>query len=86
MREMVKKLEPQKIVVVICGDSTLSGGKGHCSVCFGEDMAQKERKQMEKSGYPIKGVFEVSTVNVFHRAPYYLSSNKDEPSKVNVYI
>lgn len=81
--------KPQKIFVVVCGDQErANGGKAHCSVCFGKEMAEKEKAQMKRLGYPIEGVFEVSAVNIFHREPYYLSgnSNDDQPSKVSIYI
>jgi hypothetical protein len=84
---MSKKTQDQKIIVVVCGDSTLgTGGKAHCSICYGTDMAAKERAQMERSGYPVKGVFEVNTVNIFHRIPYYLGGDKEGQNQVNLYL
>ena len=61
-----------KMYLVVCGDQTIGNGKAHASVFFNVDAALAEDVQMTKSGYPVKGIFEICNINIFSKIPYYL--------------
>jgi|WetSurSiteA1Bulk_404760.scaffolds.fasta_scaffold13001_4 hypothetical protein len=61
-----------KMYLVVCGDQTIGNGKAHAALLFNVDAALAEDVQMTKSGYPVKGIFEINTLNIFNKIPYYL--------------
>jgi hypothetical protein len=68
-----KTIPDIKMWIVICGDQEKGlGGKGHASLFFDHDVAILESVQMKKSHYPLVGIFEISSINIFSKIPHYL--------------
>jgi hypothetical protein len=70
------RIEPKegiRMYLVVCGRNEITHTDNpHAAVCFDHDVAMAESKQMKKSGYSVKGIFEITTLNIFNKVPYYL--------------
>ena len=59
--------------VVVCGGNDIrKDGHAHATVCFEYEVAKAEAESMESCGYPIKGIFEIESLNIFSDIPRYL--------------
>ena len=73
-KKNLSEIPDQKMYLVVCGESTIHKTGAHAALCFNIDVALAEAEQMKKSEYPVKGIFEISTLNIFNRVPHYLKT------------
>lgn len=62
-----------KMYIVVCGGNEIrKDGHAHAAVVFDINVAIAEKAEMERCGYPCKGIFEIEHLNIFNTVPYYL--------------
>jgi hypothetical protein len=70
----VSEIPDIKMYLVVCGGSNIHGGIGHAALCFNIETAMAESESMKKAEYPLKGIFEISALNIFNKVPHYLKT------------
>jgi hypothetical protein len=74
MKKDIARIEPKQptMYLVVCGNSRIHKTGAHAALCFDLKVAEAEQKSMVDCEYPALGIFEITSLNIFHKIPHHL--------------